>query len=143
MYQLLLLATTTPAAFEDLELLDDRVLQVAPQATAIDKRLKLAECPDDPIIAPPVGGSVTVRCPALGWRLRVPIAMPAVAAVTGEMVIRKGEMVECVSGGPGFAVSTMMLALDDAAAGQSVRVKSPTSSIVVTAMAKARGLVSF
>jgi flagellar basal body P-ring formation protein FlgA len=143
MYHLFLLAAALPATFEDLELLDDRVLIVAPQAGAIDKRLKLAQCPDDPIIAPPVGGSVTVRCPALGWRVRVPLKPPTLAVETGETVIRKGEMVECVSGGPGFAVSTMMLALDDAAAGQLVRVKSPTSPIVVTATAKARGLVSF
>lgn len=143
MYYLLLLVAATPAAFEDLELLDDRVLSVAPQAGAIDKRLKLAECPEDPIIAPAVGGYVIVRCPALGWRLRVPVKQSQIATTSGEMVIRKGEMVECVSGGPGFAVSTMMLALDDAAAGQPVRVKSPTSPIVITATAKARGLVSF
>jgi flagellar basal body P-ring formation protein FlgA len=143
MYHLLLFVAATSAAFEDLELLDDRVLAVAPQASAIDKRLKLAECPDDPVIASPVGGSVIVRCPALGWRLRVPIKQSPIASGTGETVIRKGELVECVSGGPGFAVSTMMLALDDAAAGQPVRVKSPTSPIIVTAMAKARGLVSF
>lgn len=143
MYHLLLLVAATSGSFEDLELLDDRVLSVAPQAGAIDKRLKLAECPDDPIIAPPVGGSVIVRCPALGWRLRVPVKQSQIATTSEEMVIRKGEMVECVSGGPGFAVSTMMLALDDAAAGQPVRVKSPTSPIIVTAMAKARGLVSF
>jgi flagella basal body P-ring formation protein FlgA len=143
MYHLLLLVAATSTSFEDLELLDDRVLSVAPQAGAIDKRLKLAECPDDPIVAPPVGGSVVVRCPALGWRLRVPVKQSPIPTAIGETVIRKGELVECVSGGPGFAVSTMMVALDDAAAGQPVRVKSPTSSIVVTAMAKARGLVSF
>jgi flagellar basal body P-ring formation protein FlgA len=143
MYHLFLLAAALPATFEDLELLDERVQAVAPQAGAVDKRLKLAECPDDPIIAPPVGGSVIVRCPALGWRVRVPIKQSVVAAESSETVIRKGEMVECVSGGPGFAVSTMMLALDNAAVGQPVRVKSPTSPIVVTATAKARGLVSF
>lgn len=143
MYHLLLLVAATSASFEDLELLDDRVLSVAPQAGAIDKRLKLAECPEDPIIAPPVGDSVIVRCPALGWRLRVPVKQSQIATTSGEIVIRKGELVECVSGGPGFAVSTMMLALDDAAAGQPIRVKSTTSPIVVTAMAKARGLVSF
>jgi flagellar basal body P-ring formation protein FlgA len=143
MYHLFLLAAALPATFEDLELLDERVQAVAPQAGAVDKRLKLAECPDDPIIAPPVGGSVIVRCPALGWRVRVPIKQSVVTAESSETVIRKGEMVECVSGGPGFAVSTMMLALDNAAVGQPVRVKSPTSPIVVTATAKARGLVSF
>lgn len=143
MFHLLLLVAATPAAFEDLEMLDDRILAVSPHAGAIDKRLQLAECPDDPIIAPAVGGTVIVRCPAIGWRLRVPIKVPAPSADVGDIVIRKGEMVECVSGGPGFAVSTMMVAMDDAPAGGPVRVKSPTSPIIVTAIAKARGLVSF
>lgn len=143
MYHLLLLVAAPSAAFEDLEVLDDRILALSPNADGIDKRLKLAECPDDPIIAPAVGGTVVVRCPALGWRLRVPVKAPALSAVLGDIVIRKGEMVECVSGGPGFAVSTMMVAMDDAPAGGPVRVKSPTSPIIVTATAKARGLVSF
>ena len=143
MYVLLLLAATSPAAFEDLEILDDRIWAVSPYADATDKRLKLAECPDDPIIAPAVGGTVVVRCPALGWRLRVPVKTPAIPPESAEMVVRKGDMVECVSGGPGFAVSTMMVALGDAAAGETVRVKSLTSPIAITATAKARGLVSF
>jgi flagellar basal body P-ring formation protein FlgA len=143
MYHLLLLAAAASASFEDLEILDDRILAVAPDASAIDKRLKLAECPDDPIIAPAIGGTVVVRCPALGWRLRVPVKAPAAASETGEIIVRKGEMVECVSGGPGFSVSVMMIALDDAGAGQAVRVKSLTSPIAVTATAKARGVVSF
>lgn len=142
MYHLLFLVAATPTAFEDLELLDDRVMAVAPQAEAIDKRLKLAQCPDDPVITP-VSGTVIVRCPGLGWRLRVAVKRPATMLPSGETVIRKGELVECISGGPGFSVSSMMLALDDAAAGQPVRVKSPTSSIIVTATAKARGIVSF
>jgi flagellar basal body P-ring formation protein FlgA len=143
MYQLLLLAFAASGAFEDLELLDDLILSVAPYAEATDKRLKLAECPDDPIITPAVGGSVIVRCPALGWRLHVPVQTPETPAETGDIIIRKGDLVECVSGGPGFAVSTMMVALGDAAAGQPVRVKSPTSPVAVTATAKARGIVSF
>jgi flagellar basal body P-ring formation protein FlgA len=143
MYQLLLLAIASPPAFEDLDLLDKRVTAVAPNASAIDKRLKLAQCPEEPVVAPPAGGSLIVRCPAVGWRLRVSIKPDLAAAASSAPVIRKGEMVECVSEGPGFAVSTMMLALDDAAAGEPVRVKSPTSATVVTATAKARGLVSF
>jgi flagellar basal body P-ring formation protein FlgA len=143
MFHLLLLAATTSAAFEDLELLDDRIWAVSPHAAATDKRLKLAECPDDPIIAPAVGGTVVVRCPALGWRLRVPVKIPAATAESAEMVVRKGDLVECISGGPGFSVSTMMVALDNAAAGQPVRVKSLTSPVAITATAKARGLVSF
>jgi flagellar basal body P-ring formation protein FlgA len=143
MYHLLLLASTASPAFEDLKILDERVLAISNHAEPIDKRLKLAECPDDPIIAPPVGGSVVVRCPALGWRLRVPVTSPTRSTERTEIIIRKGEMVECVSGGPGFAVSTSMIAMEDAGIGQPVRVKSPSSPIPFTATVKARGLVSF
>lgn len=142
MYALLLLVAT-PAAFEDLEILDERISAVSQSAEPVDKRLKLAECPQDPIIAPPVGGAVVVRCPEIGWRLRVAVKDRKDPAQTAEIVVRKGEMVECVSGGPGFAVSTSMIAMEDAGIGQPVRVKSPSSPILVTAIVKARGLVSF
>jgi flagellar basal body P-ring formation protein FlgA len=140
---LFLIAALTSPAFEDLEILDERILAVSEHAEQIDKRLKLAECPDEPIIAPPAGGTVIVRCPALGWRLRVPLKTPSAAVAAAEIVVRKGELVECVSGGPGFAVSTPMIALEDAGIGQPVRVKSPSSPIPITATVKSRGLVSF
>jgi flagellar basal body P-ring formation protein FlgA len=143
MYHLLLLIASASAAFEDLEVLDERVLAVAPDAAAIDKRLKLAECPDDPIVAPPANGAVIIRCPAVGWRLRVAVNAPANASERVEIIVRKGEMVECVSGGPGFAVSTTMIALEDAGMGKPVRVKSLTSPVPITALVTARGLVSF
>lgn len=146
MFHLLLLMAAPSASFEDLNRLDDRITAVSPDAEQVDKRLKLAACPESPIIAPPAGGSVIVRCPALGWRLRVPVKPTAQKAETADIVIRKGEMVECVSGGRGFAVSTTMIALEDAAVGQSVRVKSSThtgAASIMTAVATARGQASF
>lgn len=142
MYALLFLVATH-AAFEDLEILDERISAVSQSAEPVDKRLKLAECPQDPIIAPPVGGAVVVRCPEIGWRLRVAVKDRTEPVQATEIVVRKGEMVECVSGGPGFAVSTSMIAMEDAGIGQPVRVKSPSSPILVTAIVKARGVVSF
>lgn len=143
MYHLLLLASAASPAFEDLEILDERVLAISDYAEPIDKRLKLAECPDDPIIAPPVGGSVVVRCPALGWRLRVRVKTAVPSVEVAEIIVRKGEMVETVSDGPGFSVSTPMIAMEDASIGEAVRVKSPSSRIPITATVKARGLVSY
>ncbi len=143
MQYLLLLATLAAPSFEDLEILDERILSVSGHAEQIDKRLKLAQCPDEPIIAASSGGAVVVRCPALGWRLRVPMKAVSAVADLREIIVRKGELVECVSGGPGFAVSTSMIAMDDAGVGQPVRVKSPSSPIPITATVTARGLVSF
>ena len=143
MHHLLFIVAAISGGFEDLQALDNRISAVAPQAEQVDKRLKLAQCPDAPIVAPPAGGAVIVRCPALGWRLRVPVKASLDQAAAPEIVIRKGEMVECVSDGQGFAVSTTMMALEDAAVGQPVRVKSLTSSTTMTAYVKTRGVVTF
>ena len=143
MHHLLFIVAAVSGGFEDLKALDNRISAVAPQAEQIDKRLKLAQCPDAPIVVPPAGGAVIVRCPAVGCRLRVPVKASLNQAAISEIVIHKGEMVECVSDGQGFAVSTTMIALEDAAVGQPVRVKSLTSSTTMTAYVKTRGVVSF
>lgn len=133
----------TPSAYEDLEILDERVALVATGAQPVDARLKLAVCPDEPIIAPPVGGAIVVRCEAKGWRIRVPVRSQSQAAGQAQMLVRKGEMVECIDSGAGFAVSTLMVAMEDGAIGQAIRVKSPTSKAAITATISARGVVSF
>jgi flagella basal body P-ring formation protein FlgA len=136
------LLAAAPAPFQELEILDQNIRSYA-DAEPIDKRLKLAQCPDDPIIAPAVGGVVVVRCPALGWRIRVPVRTESGTDKSAHIVIRKGDMIECVTDGPGFAVSAQMIALDDASIGQSLRVKSLTSPIPMSAVAKERGLAAF
>lgn len=130
---------TTPPQFEDLEILDERIQAENVSAEPVDKRLKLAQCPAEPIVSPAVGDAVVVRCPALGWRLRVPVSAASNAAENSQIVIRKGDLIECISGGPGFSVSTQLIAMDDARVGQSLRVKSPTSSVFLTAVAKSQG----
>jgi flagella basal body P-ring formation protein FlgA len=142
MLSLLLLLAASPAQFENLEILDQNI-QLQANAEPVDKRLKLARCPDNPIIAPAVGDVVVVRCPAIGWRLRVPVRVTAATSTVAQIIIRKGDMIECITSGPGFAVSTQMIALDDAGVGQSLRVKSLTSSTPMTAVAKARGVATF
>jgi flagella basal body P-ring formation protein FlgA len=139
---LLIMSTAASVQFEDLALLDKNI-QIHATAAPVDKRLKLAKCPDAPIIMPPVDGVVVVRCPVLGWRLQVPVRAPDAMDAGAAIVIRKGDVIECITTGQGFAVSTQMIALDDARIGQSLRVKSLTSPTPMTAMAKARGLAMF
>ncbi len=142
MLSLFFLLVAAPAQFQDLEALDKDIQQYA-DAEPIDKRLKLAQCPSEPIIAPAVGDTVVVRCPPIGWRLRVAVRVSRAEAQAAQIVIRKGEMIECITSGPGFAVSTQMIALEDAGVGETLRVKSLTSPTPMTAMAKARGLATF
>jgi flagella basal body P-ring formation protein FlgA len=74
----------------------------------IDRRMRLAACPNGVQIDPPSAGAVTVRCTAgAGWRLRVPLRQSgaAFAAATGpggslgNAVIRKGDPVELIAQG--------------------------------------------
>jgi flagellar basal body P-ring formation protein FlgA len=142
MLGLFVLLAATAVPFEDLALLDQKIQEYG-KAEAVDRRLKLTRCPEDPIITPAAGGAIIVRCPAIGWRLRVPLRAPDAADDSIVIIIRKGDLIECITSGQGFAVSTQMIALDDASIGQSLRVKSLTSPTPMTAVAKARGVAVF
>lgn len=143
MLPFLLLVAPTPEAFENLEMLDERVALVAADAEPIDKRLKLARCSGQPNIAPLAGGVIVIRCPQSGWRLRVVVRRETAESAPVETVVHKGQMVEAISEGRGFSVSTNMIAVEDGSAGQTIRVKLPLSSVQTTAIVKARGVVSF
>ena len=99
MYHLLFIVAAISGGFEDLQALDNRISAVAPQAEQVDKRLKLAQCPDAPIVAPPAGGAVIVRCPALGWRLRVPVKASLGPAAAPETVACRRENAKSGSAG--------------------------------------------
>jgi flagellar basal body P-ring formation protein FlgA len=45
-------------------------------AWPIDRRLKLAACPQPLVVDPPAGDLVAVRCEALGWRVHARIEGP-------------------------------------------------------------------
>lgn len=126
--------TALAQSFEDLDALDSRIAQnlvgESAQALPLDRRLKLAACPAPAMIEPPAMGALTIRCPALGWRIRVPLQG---AAMRAEWVIRRGDAVELAAGGPGFAVTTTVIAMDEGAYGKALRVKSPSSTVIVVA----------
>ena len=98
-------------------------------AAPIDRRLKLASCPDPLTYDPPNLGAVAVRCPALGWRIRVPLMRVATAsasqmqAAQSEIVIRKGDPVELVAGGKFFSVTSQAIAEQDGRVGGRIRVR--------------------
>jgi flagellar basal body P-ring formation protein FlgA len=142
MFLILLAAQALTPVFEDLSALELRIAEEIGEAEAVDPRLRLARCPEKPTILPANGGTVVVRCPAIGWRLQVHLKKAAATDASGDtVIIRKGQLVECVAQGAGFSVTTMMVALEDAAEGRPVRVKSPTSSATMTGTVTASGIV--
>ena len=142
-----------PAApFEDVGGLEARVVAAldaeigAPggPVAPIDRRLKLQACPTPATIDPPALGAVALRCPQLGWRIRVPLKLaggqgasqsaayaPRPAAV--EAVVKRGDPVELVAQGDGLTVSTQAVAQEDGAPGARIRVKTDAKSPVIIA----------
>jgi flagellar basal body P-ring formation protein FlgA len=132
-------------AFEDLAALDARISETQDEgliAQPIDRRIKLAPCPSPAEIDAPVVGSIAVRCPALGWRIRVPFLATVKPAEATTVLVRRGEAIELVYRGEGFAVSSIGVAQEDGGKGKAIRVKIPSSVQAVTAIVADVGLAS-
>lgn len=163
---MLALAITTGLAvparaqsFENLERLDGLVAMsmganrgepggpIAP----IDRRLRLASCPTTPTIDGPQMSAAIVSCPAIGWRIRVPLA-PAgqvqqaataqnSAVSNNSPVIQKGDPVQLIAGGDAFSVSRPMIADEAGAVGAIIRVRQDARAAPVMARVESTGIV--
>ena len=132
-------------------------------AAPVDRRLRLAACPTTPSVEGPVFGAAMVKCDALGWRIRVPLVGGSAAAASGplprtaaspqnrfarpavsaprEAVVRKGDPVQLMAGNAAFSVSRMMLADEDGALGDTIRVREDRKSAPIFAQVVEMGVV--
>ncbi|WP_088184421.1 flagella basal body P-ring formation protein FlgA [Sphingobium sp. Z007] len=130
-------------------------------AAPVDRRLRLAACPTTPSVEGPVFGAAMVQCAALGWRIRVPLVAGASAAASGpvprygaanrftraapvetkEAVVRKGDPVQLMAGNAVFSVSRMMVADEDGAMGETIRVREDKKSSPIFAQVVQMGVV--
>lgn len=92
------------------------------QPVTLDPRLAQPDCATAPAIAwvPPRRGAVSVSCASPGWRLFVPVG----AAAPAVPVVRRGDIVAVVAGGPGFRISVAAIAEADAAPGARLRLRN-------------------
>lgn len=149
---LILLALLAPApalaagGIENLDALERRLVislgadigQPGGPRVAVDRRMKLAACPTEVVIDPPAMGAVALRCAPLGWRIRVPLlrggpAAPVAMAVVAppvkrEPVIRRGDPVELAAGTATFRVTSEVIAEQDGAPGDRIRVRADRKS---------------
>lgn len=153
-------ATAQAQPFENLDRLDSIVAMTvganigAPggATTQVDRRLKLAACPQVPEVSGPVFGAAMVECKPLGWRIRVPLnpgaqqgqavngyARPA--AMQKQVLVKKGDPVQLIAGGSAFMVTRMMIADEDGAAGEMIRVREDKKSDPVMARVQESGVV--
>lgn len=94
------------------------------QPVTLDARLAPPECLTPPAIAwvPPGRGAVSVICASPGWQLFVPVVGPALTPTAP--VVRRGDVVAIVAGGPGYRISIAAIAEADAAPGARVRLRN-------------------
>ena len=118
----------------------------------VDRRLKLLACPETPQVKGPIFGAAMVECPPVGWRIRVPLvaggmqtagaASPIAAmAKAPAIIIKRGDPVQLVAGGRSFSVSRIMIADEDGAAGDMIRVREDRRSDPVLARVVESGIV--
>ena len=148
-------ALSTPVlaqSVEDLDQLDLRVEHFTGAAPGqpggaiapIDRRLRLVACPQSATIEWSGSDSLAIRCPAIGWRLRVGITSLSSGPQTrAELWVHRGDTVEISVEGQDFDVTTTAIALDDGAKGQSVRLKLGASGTQSSATVTGPGSVSF
>jgi len=155
--------------FENLDRLDSLVAmtvgatigQPGGAAAPVDRRLRLAACPEMPDVSGPAFGAAIVQCKSIGWRIRVPLkagaeqnaanaaamvrsaayGRAAIPARSKEMLIKRGDPVQLVAGGASFMVSRQMIADEDGAAGDMIRVRSDSKADPVLAQVMENGIV--
>lgn len=165
-----LLAGTPAVAqqgFESLDKLDSLVAitvganigEPGGPVAPIDRRLRLKPCGQTPKVEGPVFSAAIVSCADAGWRIRVPLnltpvqgsapvasAMPRAAIApapvqSAEKVIKKGDPVELIAGSEIFSVSRLMVADEDGAVGDMIRVRQDPKSPPVSARVEKAGRV--
>lgn len=123
--------------------------------TAVDQRLKLAQCPLPQLDwRGTFQDAVVVTCDAPRWRIYVPIKLPpqaarpqvaaaasvaVAAAVRPEPVIKRGDPITIEAGGAGFAITREGIAMGDAPAGGRLLVKVDPAKPPIQAVALAAG----
>lgn len=147
-------AANAQQATEDWQTIDTLTQMVANSmgrtATPIDRRIKLARCPEQATVAAIDAQTLAVRCASLGWRLRVPMmgpvgatAMPAgFAAPASTPAIRRGDAVRVSIETESFSVSYSAVATQDGRVGETIALRGndPKNqmSAIVTGPGRAR-----
>ncbi|MBW8294545.1 flagella basal body P-ring formation protein FlgA [Sphingopyxis sp.] len=101
-------------------------------ATPVDRRIKLARCPEQASVTAIDANALAVRCASLGWRLRVPMSGPANVAyaaagftrpAASAPVIRRGDNVRVTIDTESFSVSYAAVAAEDGRVGETIALR--------------------
>ncbi|MDZ3831860.1 MAG: flagella basal body P-ring formation protein FlgA [Sphingopyxis sp.] len=133
---------------EDWQTIDTLTQMVANamgrSATPIDRRIKLARCPEQASITAIDAHTLAVRCPSLGWRLRVPMTAPSSAAAIpagftqpaaakASPVIRRGDNVRVTIDTESFSISYSAIATQDGRIGDTIALRGNDAKNLLSA----------
>jgi flagella basal body P-ring formation protein FlgA len=147
-------AASAQQATEDWQAIDRLTAMVANAmgrtATPIDRRIKLARCPEQATVSAVDAQTLAVRCPSLGWRLRVPMTAPAGAAATSATfarpssapVIRRGDTVRVTIETDSFSVSYSAVATQDGRVGETIALRGTDAKNLLSATVTGPGRAS-
>lgn len=150
-----LFAASMPAAAqqanEDWQTIDMLTQTVASAmgrtAVPIDRRIKLARCPEQASVTAIDAQTLAVRCASLGWRLRVAMSgpagtAPAVAALArpaSAPAIRRGDNVRISVEAESFSVSYSAIAAEDGRVGETIALRGSDPKTMLSAVVTGPG----
>lgn len=115
-------------------------------ATPIDRRIKLARCPEQLAVVATDAQTLAVRCDALGWRLRVAmtptagaVPMPAPAASQAAVAIRRGDNVRVSIETSSFTVGYSAVATQDGRIGDIIALRGNDAKNLISAVVTGPG----
>jgi flagella basal body P-ring formation protein FlgA len=150
------IAAQGQAAVEDWQAIDALTATVASAlgrtAVPIDRRIRLARCPEPATVTAIDANTLAVRCAPLGWRLRVamtggaagssPAAAPFARPAPGAPVVRRGDNVRVSIDTPSYSISYAAIAVEDGRVGETIALRGSdrksTLSATVTGPGAAR-----
>ena len=148
-----MLAAAIPAeaqqGHEDWQQIDALTTMVASAmgraATPIDRRIKLARCPEQATVTPIDGQALAVRCPSLGCRLRVPMTGPAAESADAAYIpagrakpaappaIRRGDNVRVTIETDSYSASYGPIATQDGRVGETIALRGDDAKSMLSA----------
>lgn len=148
-------ATSAQQATEDWQAIDRLTAMVANAmgrtATPIDRRIRLARCPEQASVEAIDAQTLAVRCASLGWRLRVAMSGPAGQAMApatfarpaaSAPVIRRGDNVRVTIETQSFAISYSAVATQDGRVGETIALRGSDAKNLLSATVTGPGRAS-
>lgn len=161
-------AAQADPSHQDWATVDQQTQQVAGAlgrtAAPIDRRIKLARCPERPAITAMNSSNLAVRCPSLGWRLRVAMldhrgsggdgdsqssyfaasAPASQRAAASAPIIRRGDIVRISIETPNYSVSYPATAIQDGRMGEAISLRGadPKNPILAVVAGAGRAVIS-